>query len=145
MTLCVLLFGVCCGAIIWLFVRDERGARTPDERVSVPVYRLRPKPPPLKNIEALLYDGSPVSAAAIMAWTASNPPHWATAKWKVYTRPHPLNAKRPSDRQVIELCLPTEFGGDYHAGPGDYVVRHTDGEYYPVSKAMFAAQFELTK
>lgn len=71
------------------------------------------------EIEAVLYDGTKESADAIMKWTTGE-----------------------ADAEANEMTIKT-LEGELHVSVGDYVIRGTQGEYYPCKPDIFFEVYEV--
>lgn len=89
----------------------------------MPRYQARPV-----VIEAEKFDGTHESAVKIQKWASENKNHDIGC--------HHLGST------VHFLTIPT-LEGKMTANPGDYIIRGTQGEFYPCKPAIFEAKYEL--
>lgn len=89
-------------------------ATDPDDPTYGPV-EVRKKP---VVVDSFRYDGTPTCAYAIVTWAG------------------------PAARYVLGELIITTFEGDHAAQPGDYVMRGTRGEFYPIKPQVYADVYE---
>ncbi|MDG2025922.1 MAG: hypothetical protein P8J50_02330 [Acidimicrobiales bacterium] len=81
-------------------------------------------------VEAMLWDGSPESADAVLAW---------------------IHAGAPDDEKLAEYTDPRDSGAEFAthtlegrltASPGDWIIRGVVGEFYACKPEVFADTYE---
>lgn len=100
--------------------------------------RYRKKP---VVVEAMRFDGTPESGAAICAWAIA-------ADGGAKAEYHPFLADRFKGDPKVYVAHPDPYmrivapGGTMVASPGDWIVRSSAGEFYSSTPEMFAATYE---
>lgn len=85
-------------------------------------------------IEAMRYDGTAAGATPVIDWVLSN---GGTAR---YTCAQPDSGPcKPGKPHTVAIDT---LEGSMHAGPGDYIIRGVQGEFYPCKPDIFAATYE---
>jgi hypothetical protein len=105
--------------------------RAAEQQANASPARLFRKKPVV--IQAMPWDGTEASAAALCRW-ANDPPNRADdgEPWVDYVT---------EDGKPIDLMCHT-LEGPLHVSPGDWIIRGVKGEFYPCKPDVFAATYE---
>lgn len=89
------------------------------------------------TIEAFCWVGGAAAATPVIDWVLEN---GGTATWM---EEHKIGRRGTPGHEVIPEALTIRtLEGDMRAAPGDWIIRGTEGEFYPCKPSVFNRKYE---
>lgn len=93
------------------------------------------------TIEAMKWDGAAEGSVPIIEWMLE---YEASASFWC-DNPDDCSQGEDGEDEYPHTIIIRTLEGNMHAGPGDYVIKGVQGEFYPCKPEIFAATYEEEK